>query len=115
MSTCCSVYRVKFFRLYNWASSPPSNLPSAFEYVPMLHGADYTGFNRDLAKFDSWGVKNVLSFNEPDMGTNVGGSNIAAADAARIHQTVFTNAVKAKYSIGSPAIARGSKKWLTVR
>jgi len=48
-----------------------------------------------------------------DMGSNVGGSNIAAAKAATLHQEWVTN-LGGQYLIGSPAVARGSKKWMDV-
>jgi hypothetical protein len=48
-----------------------------------------------------------------DMGGNVGGSNIAAAKAATLHQEWVTN-LGGQYLIGSPAVARGSKKWMDV-
>lgn len=47
------------------------------------------------------------------MGSNVGGSNIAAAKAATLHQEWVTN-LGGQYLIGSPAVARGSKKWMDV-
>jgi len=48
-----------------------------------------------------------------DMGGIVGGSNIAAAKAATLHQEWVTN-LGGQYLIGSPAVARGSKKWMDV-
>ena len=48
-----------------------------------------------------------------DMGSNVGGSNIAANKAATLHQEWVTN-LGGQYLIGSPAVARGSKKWMDV-
>jgi hypothetical protein len=48
-----------------------------------------------------------------DMGSNVGGSNIAASKAATLHQEWVTN-LGGQYLIGSPAVARGSKKWMDV-
>jgi hypothetical protein len=48
-----------------------------------------------------------------DMGSNVGGSNIAASKAATLHQEWVSN-LGGQYLIGSPAVARGSKKWMDV-
>jgi hypothetical protein len=48
-----------------------------------------------------------------DMGGDVGGSNIAAAKAATLHQQWVTD-LGGQYLIGSPAVARGSKKWMDV-
>jgi len=48
-----------------------------------------------------------------DMDGIVGGSNIAAAKAATLHQEWVTN-LGGQYLIGSPAVARGSKKWMDV-
>jgi hypothetical protein len=48
-----------------------------------------------------------------DMDSSVGGSNIAAAKAATLHQEWVTN-LGGQYLIGSPAVARGSKKWMDV-
>jgi hypothetical protein len=74
-----------------------------------------TKFNADLANFDSWGVTHVLSFNEPDIPRgSAGGSGLEAAEAARVHKEVFTAEVAGKYKIGTPAVARGGKQWLSV-
>jgi hypothetical protein len=78
-------------------------------------GADNVeGFKKDLFKFDSWGVSHILSFNEPDQTRAVGGSEIAATNAADAHKRAFTAEVAGKYKIGAPAVARGGKKWLSV-
>lgn len=46
-----------------------------------------------------------------DMTSAVGGSNIGAASAATLHQQWVTE-LGGQYLIGSPAVARGSKKWM---
>ena len=73
-----------------------------------------TKFNADLANFDAWGVTHLLSFNEPDIGRGDGGSATDAASGAAVHKQVFTADVASKYKIGSPAVARGGKQWLSV-
>jgi hypothetical protein len=45
------------------------------------------------------------------MGNNVGGSNIGAASAATLHQK-WVKDLGGQYLIGSPAVARGGKKWM---
>ncbi|KAK6909332.1 hypothetical protein I203_103349 [Kwoniella mangroviensis CBS 8507] len=60
------------------------------------------------------GVQYVMSFNEPDMGADVGGSNIPdVAHAASLHQQWTAN-VPEGVKIGAPAVARGGDvKWFT--
>ncbi|WVQ84678.1 hypothetical protein IAT38_006833 [Cryptococcus sp. DSM 104549] len=56
------------------------------------------------------GSTHIMSFNEPDQGSNVGGSDIDAAEAATLHQQ-WTTALTADLKIGSPAVARGGTTW----
>jgi hypothetical protein len=60
--------------------------------------------------WEKWGVKTVLSFNEPDGdlkgadGQATGGSDIEPKEAARIHHDVLNNL---KYDIGAPGTIQG--------
>ncbi len=47
-------------------------------------------------------VKNLLSFNEPDLG---GQADMLATDAAALHIATFTDEIAGKYRIGAPAIS----------
>jgi len=69
------------------------------EYVPMMWGRN------DVSSFaDSVGsATHVLSFNEPDLGTQ---ANIDAATAAQLHQEGMASLV-GKVQIGSPAVTNG--------
>jgi hypothetical protein len=109
---------------YNWAIGANSD-SAGLEFVPMVWGeAAVAEVKGASAKWN--GVTHVLSFNErewspemgkadriADMGSNVGGSNIAATKAATLHQEWVTY-LGGQYLIGSPAVARGSKKWMDV-
>lgn len=59
---------------YNWGTTPFANstYPS-IEFVPMIWG---TANEASIANIKSKNYKYVLGYNEPDMGSNVGGSNI---------------------------------------
>lgn len=72
---------------FNW-SPYPVNRPSAFgdiEFVPLLHNLN--SLNDDLNQLRSLPSKSthLLTFNEPDHGTDGGGSDISPADAARAY------------------------------
>lgn len=51
---------------YNWYATKTEGVPSNWEYVPILH-RETQNFQSSELSFSSWGVKNVLSFNEPDV------------------------------------------------
>lgn len=59
---------------YTWGTNPFSytTYPS-IEFVPMIWG---TGSEGSISSVRSKNYKYVLGYNEPDMGSNVGGSNI---------------------------------------
>lgn len=59
---------------YTWAVNPFSYTTySKIEFVPMIWG---TGSENNISSVKSKNYKYVLGYNEPDMGNNVGGSNI---------------------------------------
>ncbi|KAJ9119004.1 hypothetical protein QFC22_003493 [Naganishia vaughanmartiniae] len=85
------------------------------DFVPMAWGTgSVDGFAADSSNFDAIGVSHLLSFNEPDQSLDVGGSGISPSDGAAYHQRIFNITMAAKYRIGSPAVARGSKWWMEV-
>lgn len=55
---------------YSWGATPLQSLqvPSSWEFVPMLWGKDATAFQAAKAKFSEQKVTHLLSFNEPDVG-----------------------------------------------
>ncbi|KAF1976240.1 hypothetical protein BU23DRAFT_551713 [Bimuria novae-zelandiae CBS 107.79] len=71
---------------YNWAPSPPREVPSAnLEFVPLIHGLDEASSEstgRQLSNLPD-SSRHLLSFNEPDGTTNSGGSSISPEDAAQ--------------------------------
>ncbi|KAJ9096959.1 hypothetical protein QFC20_006319 [Naganishia adeliensis] len=99
---------------YDWNSQIVPGTPlDRLDFVPMAWGSgSAAGFAADSANFDALGVSHLLSFNEPDQQFDVGGSSLNAQDGAKYHQLIFNSTLAAKYRIGAPAVARGSKWWL---
>ncbi|MCI8956125.1 MAG: hypothetical protein HFG29_03925 [Eubacterium sp.] len=65
---------------YTWGGNPFSYTTYKYaEFVPMKWGAGNE--DRDLAAIAQKNYKYLLGYNEPDMGGNVGGSNIPVATA----------------------------------
>lgn len=94
---------------YNWGLSSTLDAKS-LEFAPMVWGSGSVGDVKSASA--GWtGVTHVLSFNEPDQSTSVGGSGISAGDAANLHQQ-WVSTVGGSYKIGSPAVARGGGTWL---
>jgi hypothetical protein len=73
---------------YNWAPSPPPQVPSAnLEFVPLIHGLDESSSDsipRQLSALPDTST-HLLSFNEPDGTTESGGSSISPEDAAQAY------------------------------
>ncbi|KAK4688157.1 hypothetical protein P7C73_g1968, partial [Tremellales sp. Uapishka_1] len=94
---------------YNWGYTPSSNTDSSIEYVPQVWGSG--SVDGVAAAESSWpsGTNYILSFNEPDQG---GQSNLEASVAATLHQKWTAN-ITGSYKIGTPAVARGGKTWLS--
>ncbi|KAJ9114793.1 hypothetical protein QFC24_007103 [Naganishia onofrii] len=99
---------------YDWNSHIVPGTPlDQLDFVPMAWGpGSIDAFAADSANFDALGVSHLLSFNEPDQQWDAGGSNTSPSDAATSHQRIFNSTLAAKYRIGSPAVARGSKWWM---
>src|SRR5271169_1370074 len=73
--------------VYNYSPEPPS--PSAYgnlSFVPMLWGQDNSATFFTTIKSGQH-YNHILSFNEPDMPRNVGGSQLSVTDAVSIWQT----------------------------
>ena len=110
---------------FDWDVNALPNMGS-LEYVPNVHGqAQVSTVKAASAKWQ--GVKYVLGFNErqssylgllqadrhtADQSTSVGGSGIDAQTAATLHQQ-WVSDLGGSYSIGTPAVARGGKQWMT--
>lgn len=110
---------------YTWSPSPvikPKSYPSTFDvpfdFIPMIWGcseADISGFNQAL-KGDFGGVnltstKDILGFNEPDLGAQ---ANCSPERAAKVWIEVLEPLKKQGYRLGSPAVTGGpeGKKWM---
>ncbi|WWC64504.1 uncharacterized protein I303_107114 [Kwoniella dejecticola CBS 10117] len=97
---------------WNWGVDPFPGMQT--EFVACVWGEEMANSFAGPAG----GVQYIMSFNEPDMGADVGGSNIKdTAHAAALHQQ-WTAKVTGNVKIGSPAVARGGDKtwfsqWVT--
>ncbi|RMZ91292.1 hypothetical protein DV736_g1474, partial [Chaetothyriales sp. CBS 134916] len=90
---------------YNWAASPGGTIPSDLEFVPMLWGLkSVSGWSEAAASAISSGSKHILSFNEPDLGSQ---SSMDPATAAQNH-IQYLNPLAGQVQIGSPAITNGA-------
>lgn len=89
---------------YTWGTdSFPYTTYSQLEFVPMIWG---TGSEGNIPSVKSKNYKYVLGYNEPDMGINVGGSNINV-DTAVSHWSKFLGIGQ---HVGAPAPAQ-SPSW----
>ncbi|EIW71947.1 hypothetical protein TREMEDRAFT_58092 [Tremella mesenterica DSM 1558] len=111
LSAFKSVSGSKLSWYYNWGLSPTGSGADGLEFVPMVWGTGSTSGLAAAAKSWPAGTKYVLSFNEPDQPSSVGGSAISAGDAATAHQNWVTT-LGGSYLISTPAVARGGKQWL---
>ncbi|WWD19725.1 hypothetical protein CI109_104189 [Kwoniella shandongensis] len=91
---------------WNWGLTA-FDLPS-IEFVPCVWGENVVS-SVSGATFPN-GTTHILGFNEPDMTSANGGSNLDSTKAATLHQQ-WTADLKADLKIGSPAVARGSLTW----
>ena len=71
-------------------------------YVPMLWGQNESAQFRTMI-LSGPRYQYLLSFNEPDMIRDVGGSNLSVENAAAIWQSQLQPLVKEGYKIGLPA------------
>ena len=95
---------------YNYGDEPSQVYSkSSLQFVPQLWGQPST--TNDTAFLDSvkslvstgTNVSSVLAFNEPDMQSNVGGSNIDPSTAAQIWNHQIQPLAKLGVKLGSPA------------
>jgi len=89
--------------VYNYSPEPPStNAYGNLSFVPMLWGEDnsdtFLSTIKSGPKFD-----HILSFNEPDMSQNVGGSDLSVPQAVSIWQAQIQPLKSLGYKLGSPA------------
>ncbi|PUU78368.1 glycosyl hydrolase catalytic core-domain-containing protein [Tuber borchii] len=98
---------------YNYNSRPTSSLSSGnLSFVPMLWGDHNNTFVEDVRGQED--VKWVLSFNEPDMGSNVGGSDITPVRAAELWKRDIEPLKGVGKELGAPAVSGSSTgmSWL---
>ena len=95
---------------YNYGDQPsPAYVNSKLQFVPQLWGAPATSGNTAFLDSIQSQVKagtnfsSVLAFNEPDMQSNVGGSNIDPTTAAQIWMREIEPLSKMGIKLGSPA------------
>ncbi|WVW86249.1 hypothetical protein I302_108291 [Kwoniella bestiolae CBS 10118] len=96
---------------WNWKYQPFAGMQA--EYVACIWGEVMA--NEFIAGGSlPAGTQYVMSFNEPDMGADVGGSNISdVAAASTLHQQ-WTAKLPQGVKVGAPAVARGGDvKWFT--
>ena len=89
--------------VYNYSPQPPSPYPHGnLSFVPMLWAKDnansFLSTIQSGAKYDA-----ILSFNEPDMPRNVGGSDISVEDAVTLWNQQIQPLSVRDYKLGSPA------------
>lgn len=82
---------------YNWGW-PSNGLSAAIEFVPMLWGVP-SGADPDWTAAAS-AAKNVLTYNEPDLGSQ---ANIIPSVAAAGYQT-YVDPLPASVKLGAPAV-----------
>jgi hypothetical protein len=89
---------------YNWGQTPGSGLASSLMYIPMLWGSGFTStWNTNAKAGIAAGADTLLSFNEPDLGSQ---SNIDPTTAANLYkQYVQPFACQARLS--APAVTNG--------
>ncbi|KAH7081894.1 hypothetical protein BKA63DRAFT_389907, partial [Paraphoma chrysanthemicola] len=104
---------------YNYATSPsPAYTTSSMHFVPMLWGAGLsdtgTPFYDTIKAQISRGanITHVLSFNEPDAGHAIGGSNISPALAATRWKAELEPLRSLEIKIGAPSVTGGESGWV---
>ena len=89
--------------VYNYSPEPPS--PTVYgnlSFVPMLWGQDDSSTFFTTIKSGPQ-YDHILSFNEPDMPKNEGGSQLSVPDAVSIWQTQIQPLKNLGYKLGAPA------------
>ncbi|KAH0586095.1 hypothetical protein H2248_007366 [Termitomyces sp. 'cryptogamus'] len=97
--------------LYNWGTSPPQYLQqSSIPYIPMQWGAG--GVENFAATVLASGAKTVLTFNEPDLGSQ---SNIEPAVAAKLYKQYIQPLSAQGIRLGAPAVTNGpmGRPWIS--
>lgn len=96
--------------------APPAvvGTPGALEFVPMLWGDYANSFVSDVRNAVPK-VKYVIGFNEPDMITDWGGSNITPQRAADAWKASIQPLAASGIKLGAPAVsgAPAGRVWLT--
>lgn len=91
---------------YDWDSNTDGTIPTAFNYVPMLWGADAThtgAWPTNVAKALAAGSDHLLAFNEPDLAAQ---SNLLPATAAAVYKQ-YMQPYAGQAKLGSPAVTNG--------
>ena len=94
---------------YNW-DSKASGLPAGIKFVPQLWGltSDHTsGWNANAAAAIKAGADSLMAFNEPDMPSKWGGSQIDPRTAASNYIT-YMNPFAGQVQLGAPAVSNGN-------
>lgn len=93
---------------YNWTTTPTNGVNENMEFVPMIWGKD------DISKV----TKNYpiyLLFNEPDVNTKDGGSNIPPTTAANLFNALLLSQYETKFSLPSVAQAYHNEEGTWIR
>ncbi|KAF4300900.1 putative glycoside hydrolase subgroup catalytic core protein [Botryosphaeria dothidea] len=95
---------------WNWAQTPGGTMPSGIEFVPILWGNreqdDLANWKSNAEEQISSGCKHLMGFNEPDVDTAGGGSNMAADVAAQVYKE-YMNDFASKATLISPGVCNG--------
>lgn len=95
---------------WNWAQTPGGTMPDGVEFVPILWGNresdDLANWKSNAEEQLSSGCTHLMGFNEPDVDTAGGGSNIAADVAASVYKE-YMNDFGSKATLISPGVCNG--------
>jgi len=89
--------------VYNYSPEPPSPNPYGnLSFVPMLWGNQSSSTFLTTIKSGPH-YDHILSFNEPDMPTNVGGSQLSVPEGVSLWQSQIQPLKSLGYKLGAPA------------
>ncbi|KAL0254886.1 hypothetical protein SLS55_009410 [Diplodia seriata] len=95
---------------WNWAQTPGGSMPDGVEFVPILWGNretdDLANWKSNAEEQISNGCKHLMGFNEPDVDSAGGGSNLAADVAASVYKE-YLNDFASKATLVSPGVCNG--------
>ncbi|OJD37156.1 glycoside hydrolase family 128 protein [Diplodia corticola] len=95
---------------WNWAQTPGGTMPDGVEFVPILWGNretdDLANWKSNAEEQISSGSTHLMGFNEPDVDSSGGGSNMAADVAASVYKE-YMNDFASKASLVSPGVCNG--------